>query len=252
MPEPAMHVVVTRPKEASEVLAAKLRELGCDVSIAPLLEIEFETIDHAALAGAGALVATSRYGLEALANANGIETVKHLPVYAVGRATAETATGLGFKTVVHGSDNAAALAPLIARGEAGTGKPVIHLAGDHLASDLAPLLEPDHIELRKLTAYRSVAASALPPEIVARLTANRPDTVKLAVILMSPRTAGIWTRLAATAAAPGSLRTVTHICLSPAVAAEIPADTVRLVAQRPDSGEILELVKRLAAQARPE
>ena len=91
-------------------------------------------------------------------------------------------------------------------------------------------------------------ADALSPEAIQALKDRKID----ATILMSPRTAEAWSRLAAGALSPAELSRMTYVCISEAVAdvlrRRLAAESV-FVAAAPNLEEMLALVKRLAAHS---
>lgn len=249
-----MRILVTRAKGDSVALAAELQAIGCETSVAPLIEIAFEDIDPAVFKGSAGIVATSRNALRALAHSNALEEARGLPLYAVGAATAGLARELGFTRIVTGPGEAAGLAPLIAASPAAERTPLIHLTGDRLAYDLEADLARLGIRLDKVPAYRAIAASALPVDVTDQLRRGALD----AVILMSPRSAAIWSELVKAARlSPLAITRLTYVCLSAAVAralslalADFEGKALQIeVAERPGNVEILALVKKLAAHS---
>lgn len=245
-----MHVLVTRPQADGELLKAELEALGCKVSLDPLIEIVPNEIRTDAFDGASAIVVTSRNALKALAaSGDALATAKALPLLAVGPGTGALATELGFSDVFAGPGTGAELAPEIARRSKLNGGLFVYLSGDKLAFDLPAVLGPQGVDIRRIIAYRSVAAQTLSPEVAEALRAGTLD----AVILMSPRTAETWAGNALTAAKPDDLSKLTYICISEAVAkvlrARLPAPNIA-IADRPNLEDIIVVLKRLAA--RPE
>lgn len=241
-----MHVLITRPERDAAGLKSRIEALGCEVTVAPLLEIQFCEIALNAFDGASGLIATSRNGLNALATSPASTKVRELPLFVVGPATAALARDLGFKSVHEGAGTAADLVPLISRHAARSGARLIHLAGNHLAFDLAGALKSAGIETRSIEAYRSVAATTLADPVQNLLSAGKFD----AVVLMSPRSAQIWAGLAGSLPDQRASNQLVYICLSDAVAKCLrPIQPVKVeIAARPNSDEIIALVYRLAGK----
>jgi uroporphyrinogen-III synthase len=239
-----MRVLITRPEEDASDLKSRIEALCCEVVTAPLLEIVASEIAGDALAGATGLIATSRNGLRSLAASSQLHKARHLPLFAVGPATAALARELGFKTVHDGAGTAAELVPLIVESDKKTLQNLVHLAGDHLAFDLAGALKAKGIQIQVVEAYRSVAAKALAAPVPHLLAEGQLD----AVILMSPRSAKVWAELTASLPQKADLTRLVHICLSSAVAKGLTTlQPVRVeTAARPTSDEIIALVYRLA------
>lgn len=251
-----MRILLTRPESDAQDLKMRLEVLGHVGILAPLLQIKYVNIVESAFAGAGALVATSRHGLTALVDAGVLASALPLPVFTVGEATASRARELGFQRVIAGAGTAADLVPLILADPVAQTRQLVHLAGDHLAFDLQAALAHDHVIVVTVPAYRSVAATVLPPTVTRQLVGNHID----AVVLMSPRTAQTWIKIASGLLAASAVSSIVHVCVSDAVAAALndawaksrPQGTgyalkIR-VASRPTREEILALIGRLAAQ----
>lgn len=241
-----MHVVVTRPEHDSAELKSRIENHGCQVSLAPLLTIVNQPIAAETLDGCGGIIATSRNGLRALAQSPALARARGIPVFTVGQATSALAASLHFRDIREGNGTAASLVPIIAA--ANVDGPILHLAGDHLAFDLAGALTAQGRKIRSIAAYRSVAATALPPSVIDAIKAGQVD----AVVLMSPRSATTWAALMQPHRDTPGLTRVTHICLSPAVerALQTPGQVKTLTARKPTLDEIVALVYRLAAEAK--
>src|SRR5262249_49251548 len=143
------------------------------------------------LAGAQALIATSRNAIRALVLHPQRDEALKIPLFAVGDATADAARALGFGDVVTGPGRAAELGALIARSASPERGPLLHLAGDTLAFDLNSALKAQGFAMRKAVVYRAVPVETLPGQALELLETRRID----GVILMSPRTAGIFAAL---------------------------------------------------------
>ena len=95
-----MRILVTRPEPDASREAEALAARGHEAVLAPLLNIEFARDVPVDLAGAQALIVTSRNALRALSSRRELEDARKLPLYAVGEATSRAARELGFTTVV--------------------------------------------------------------------------------------------------------------------------------------------------------
>ena len=94
-----MHVLVTRPGTDAERTAEALRRQGHAVTLTPLLTIE--PVMDADL-GAGpyaAVVMTSANAARVIARHRGRDEILGLPVYTVGRHTAQAAAEAGFAEI---------------------------------------------------------------------------------------------------------------------------------------------------------
>lgn len=243
-----MHVLVTRPVQDAEPLKTRIEELGCRVTLAPLIETVTNDIPADSLNGASAIVATSRNALAALAASPAKVAAIRLPLYVVGPGTAAMARKMGFAQVLEGAGRAEDLVPILTA--AGTAQSrLIYLRGDVLAFDLEAALVDNDVNVLSVPAYRSVETQTLPGDVIKALKTGSID----AISLMSPRTARIWVRLVEALAPSVQLSDATYLCLSERVAEAlgqtITPDKV-LVASRPNLEEMLALIKRLAASSK--
>jgi uroporphyrinogen-III synthase len=233
-----MRVLVTRPKPDAVYEAEQIAARGHQPVLAPLLDIEFCKA-ALPLAGAYGLIVTSRNALRALAVHPDSATASMLPLYAVGGATAEAAWDLGFAEVTAGPGTAKGLAALIMRDVAPEWGPLVHLAGDTLAFDLAAALGAHGFTVRRAVLYRAVPAKALPPEAVALIASGRPKRV----VLMSPQTASTFAALIAKHGLVTQARSLVCYCLSEAVAEAVtPLGCEIRVAAHPREEDILALL----------
>jgi uroporphyrinogen-III synthase len=208
-----VRVLVTRPEPDGERTAQKLRARGCDVLLAPVLQIEL--IVEADL-GAGpwdAVAMTSANAAEALKQHPRRTELVALPLLTVGRRTAEAARAVGFTNVASADGNEQALAQLISGRHRG-GNNILYLAGEDRAGDLAIAVAPNGIRVDTVVVYRAVAAQRLAPEVVAALKAG---TVA-GVTHFSRRSAAIYLDCARAAGVLDSALKPFHYCLSEAVA----------------------------------
>jgi uroporphyrinogen-III synthase len=179
----ALKILLTRPREQSEALAATLAAEGWAPVIQPMMEFA-PTGTAVDLGDAAALVFTSANGVRA-AGLLGFDG----PVYAVGAATAEAARAAGFAQVIAAEGDGADLARLmLSRGEAG---PVLHLRGRHVAGEFRTILEESGIVLRESVVYEMRAAERLGDSAQAMIWRGEIDVAPF----YSARTASIFAGL---------------------------------------------------------
>ena len=244
-----MHVLVTRPEGDGEALKAKIEQLGCEVSLEPLIRIVPNEIPPGAIDGASTLIVTSRNALKALAASPALAPAITLPLMTVGPGTAALALEMGFKNVFEGPGTGAEFAPEIARRAKTADGTFVYLSGDKLAFDLPKVLAEGGVNIRRTIAYRSVAAETLSAHVAEALRKGTIDVV----VLMSPRTAETWSNIAPDIAMPNDLSRITYVCISEAVANVLRSRLMTqntIIADRPNLEEIFIVLKRLAA--RPE
>ena len=237
------HILVTRPAEDAEPLAAHLRARGFQASTEPMLEIVWVDGPEPDLRDVQALLFTSMNGVRGYARRT---SARGLPVYAVGDATAEAARAAGFTQVESASGDVYALADLVRARVAPQAGVLLHVAGTKLAGDLAGMLTEDGFSVRRATLYDAVPSTRLSEDTGRALRAGTLD----AVLFFSPRTARSFVRLVNEAGLIDCCRTVDALCLSPAVAEAArtygdqgvtPWQDVR-VASRPEQDALLGLL----------
>jgi uroporphyrinogen-III synthase len=243
-----MHILITRPEPDASQMKMQLEAIGHTVSLEPMLRIEPAAIDARALEGAQALIATSRNGLRALQASEALVTARTLPLFTVGPGTAALARELKFERVTAGAGAARDLVPIITAEAAPDKGPLLHLAGEVVAFDLAAALSAAGFKVKALTAYRAVPAAALSAPTLARLAEGAID----AIILMSPRSADTFVQLVADAGIEKDARQAAFLCLSPAVADTLHglAPAKIEIAASPNTAAMLAAVGRVASADR--
>jgi uroporphyrinogen-III synthase len=241
-----MRLLVTRPEPEALKLQAVLEEMGHEATVEPLLHVRFADADSIDLDGVQALIATSRNALRALRSTRIQARARMLPLFAVGEATASEARALGFEMVVTGAGTARELVTHIVSVVDPAAGLLTHLAGDRLAVDLRQELEPHGFRVVTCVVYRIEAATTFAEEVVEQLAMGEID----GIILLSPRTAAVYSKLVRKHALADSVRPLPHFCLSVAVAQRLePLGRVAVVtADRPRLEEVLALIDETAAK----
>jgi len=236
-PRDAVRVLVTRPEPDGERTAAKLRARGCEVLLAPLLRVEF--LDRAELGrGPWAAVAiTSANAAHAIARHPRRRELISLPAFTVGRRTAEAARASGFTAVTSADGNEADLARLIGARHA---TPILYLAGEDRARDLAADVAGSDVTVETVVVYRAAEAARIPAAAEAALRSGAVD----GVMHFSPRSAQIYVNGATAAGILDGALAPFHYCLSQAAAAPLAAAgaTRIAVAAKPDEASLVDLV----------
>lgn len=230
-------VLVTRPSADAAALADLLSARGIDTVAAPMLDIVATDGPPPDLDGVRALLFTSRNGVRAFAERS---EERSLPVYVVGAGTARAARAAGFGTVTSADGDVNALAAVVTSALKPDGGPLLHVAGEDRAGDLARMLEDAGFAVRTHVAYAARATSSLPPAADAALTGER----LVAVALFSPRTARTFASVVVRANLADRCRGLVAACISPAVAEAartLPWDDVR-VSARPDQEALVDLL----------
>lgn len=150
-----IRVAITRAEPEAARTAARVRAMGAEAIVAPLIHIATRTFDRD-LTGVQALLFTSANGVRAFGAAC------DLPVLTVGDATAAAARTAGF-TDVHSADGdvhaLAALAKATLQPASGA---LIHICGVHVAGDLTGALAGAGFRAERRIGYEAVAVTELP------------------------------------------------------------------------------------------
>jgi uroporphyrinogen-III synthase len=214
-----VRLLVTRPAPDCDRTAALLRSLGHEVLVMPLLRIE--ALADAQL-GAGpwaALLFTSANAVRAIATHRRFGELASVPAYAVGARTRAAAAAAGFAPVVSADGDVGDLVRLIVSQPPASRLPLLYVAGDERASDLAGALQLHGLRVETVIAYRSVMVTELAPDVRVALTGGQID----AVLHYSARTAAAFVAAASALGAGESSMRIKHLCLSAQVAAPLAA-----------------------------
>jgi uroporphyrinogen-III synthase len=207
-----MRLLVTRPACDGERTAQILRERGHDVTVMPLMRAEPVEADL----GSGpfaAVIVTSANACRAVANRD-IAALLDLPVFAVGRRTAQAARTAGFGDVTSTDGDAAALAAAVVESVHDRCGPLLYLAGEERAADLDGMLTAQGFSIRTAVVYRMVAESTFSAPVRAALMGGEID----AALHYSGRSASVLLDAARAAGTLHNILKIRHYCLSAQVA----------------------------------
>jgi len=211
-----------------------LRQCGIGSAVEPMLTISFieGKLD---LAGVQALLMTSANGVRAFAART---DSRNFLVYAVGDATAQTASATGFKSVETASGDVEALATLVGERLDPAAGALLHPASSWIAGDLGGQLTVKGFAYRRAVLYQAEPVTALSEPTRQALSEGAID----GVLLYSPRTARAFVKLAT----PSNLGRVRAFCLSPAVAEAAAVLAWRSIetAARPEQAALIDLLRR--------
>lgn len=154
----APRIAITRAQPEADRTAEKLRALGADAVVAPLLEVKDRAFD-ADIAGMQALLFTSANGVRATARKI---TDRALPALAVGDATARAARDAGFQDVRSAGGDVAALSALANGSLNPKGGTLLYLSGADVAADLVGWLIAAGFTATRRIVYEARVVPALP------------------------------------------------------------------------------------------
>jgi uroporphyrinogen-III synthase len=241
-----MRILLTRPREDAEALAATLRGRGHTVTIEPLFVVHPVDDGPLDLSGVQAVLLTSANGARALAQRT---TRRDLGVLAVGDATAAAARALGFDAVESASGDVDDLARLVQARLRPEGGVLLHAAGSVVAGDLSGQLTQAGFIVRRTVLYRAKPVDALSPDVAAALRAREFDMV----VFFSPRNAAVFVKLASESGLSDSCAHAVALGLSPAVvgAAEGLNWGARHAAEQPNETALIAAIDRIALSYAP-
>jgi uroporphyrinogen-III synthase len=181
MPRRRQKIWITRAQPGAEVTAERVRALGHEAIVAPLLAVKPLADVEVDLGGVAALAFTSANGVRAFADLSG---ERNLRVFAVGAATANAARAAGFRLVLSADGDVEALAEGIAKRRGELRGAVLHSGAAEPAGDLVGALNALGVEARQLVLYETTPVK-LPAETAGQLV--QAD----AVLLHSPKAAQV-------------------------------------------------------------
>jgi uroporphyrinogen-III synthase len=206
-----MRVLVTRPEEDARETAARLVSVGHEPIVVPLIAIHFLDGPEVDLKGAQAVIATSSNGVRALSRRT---KRRDLPLFAVGRQTAETARAQGFANVTSADGDADALANLISSSLAANKGALLHATGKEASGALVAGLKRKGYDVRYEVLYETPGVASLPTTAATALRGNAID----AVLLFSQRTARIFRERVTDAGLAARCAGVLAVCISKSAA----------------------------------
>jgi uroporphyrinogen-III synthase len=183
----APRVWITRAEPGAAATAARVRAIGFDPLIAPLLTVQplATSLD---LEDVGSIAFTSTNAVKAFAARSDWRAA---PVFTVGDATAKAARAAGFRDVTSVDGEMVALIRRIA--EARPEGVILHPCGLHLSGDFKGGLKRAGLVARDVVLYDTPAVDAAPAAAAEALEGREIA----AVLLHSPRAAEILAGLAA-------------------------------------------------------
>jgi uroporphyrinogen-III synthase len=232
-----MRVVLTRPQDDSERTAAAVRPRGHEVLIAPLLTIE--TVNSDLRTNWGAIIVTSAHAAGAIAAHPACAELIKLPLYAVGRRSADAARKTGFTNITSAGGDLDDLLRIVSARRPDANAPLLYLAGEDRSGDLIGDLAVRGIAAELAVIYRAVPAP-FSPELIAALKDGAVD----AVLHFSKRSAEIFLDGAKKAGIAAQGLEVRHFCLSTQIAAPLESAGAKSVsaARRPDEASLIALL----------
>lgn len=226
-----MRVVVTRPQPQAVATASRLREHGFEAIILPLTAIVAIPTTDFEPSAVSCIAVTSGNALRH-ANADLLQRLHHLPLFAVGNRTADEARKAGFSKVLSAIADAGALASLVAE-HTGAGDRVLYLCGATRRPEFESALA--HLG-RSVLAIETYETQMLVPEPNAAAVLKSAD-----VVLVYAQSAALALNEIGVSGSSAAF-----VCISERVgqALRVPVANVR-VAIHPDEASMLAEIDRL-------
>lgn len=189
--------MVTRPADQAHSLASSLRDLGADVVIEPVIEIQ-PPLDWTELDRAIQNVAEGRVSTLAFVSVNGVRVfldrfaqlaqatkadptpkLEGVRVIGIGKATCEalSARGVEALTVPGKSDSNSVADFLIDPANQAAAGTILIVRADRGSDVLPNRLKESQIEFQQVVAYRSVDRETVPTESILAMKAGKIDWV---------------------------------------------------------------------------
>lgn len=236
-------LLLTRPQCDSERFAHQVRKAGWrgQIVISPVLEIIQHPPTEHQLAQARTLVVTSQHAVGAITHAT---HRRDWPIWAVGPRTAAVARDAGFSGVKQSGGDASALKAdlLHDRPE----EPILHLRGQHIAADIAQVLQAQGVQADSLVVYEQISR---PLNNAVWRHLENGDDILLAVF--SPRSSQL---LADMLLGSANIRARVHlVAISQAAADAFKGITIHqcCIAAQPDGPSMLRAILALQAKLEP-
>jgi uroporphyrinogen-III synthase len=233
-----MRLLVTRPEPDATRTAERLRALGHEALVDPLLTITF-TPPPNGLPKPAAILITSQNAVRALGLWPDAAQWRGVPVFVAGPATARATAALGFTDVRAGAQDAGTLATRVIADLAPGAGPLIYPAARDRAGALDETLIAAGYDVRTIEAYRAEEASALNEAARPALVDGKLD----GVLLYSRRTAGVFRDLAVKVWAGSGPRPLTYFVISEQIAEVLAGLPGKVhIAEHPDEDSLLRLI----------
>ena len=203
------NVLIIRPPREAQSLAILLNLKNIKSTLYPLFKPQF--LHLPSLNTSQALIITSKNALYAL---DGHETLKDIPVFAVGEQTASVAKNMGFRTVICGTGTGQDLVLSILSNTHPERGPLIHLSGEKVTGGLVETLRENGFDAHRQIAYKIEDPSKLPDPLIKDLI-NKTLTH---IMFFSSRTTTVFVNLIKKHNLEEITLHMTSLCLSKNVA----------------------------------
>lgn len=161
----------------------QLEEMGCRVSIEPVLEISQLSFDKRDITASKILILTSFNASQIVVNIKGLD--KEIQIFAVGKKTAEPFLKAGFKNVLWAAGDAESLLDLVIDKVGQDKKSISYVSGKYITKNLAKILNERGYKTRRVIVYNGTPIKAMSETTKSIIKQGDLDCI----IFMSYRTA---------------------------------------------------------------
>lgn len=230
-----MRLLVTRPQPDCRKTAERIRALGGEAVEAPMLETRASAPLRFDLTGVTGLAVTSSRVAGILKNHPQVSELRALPVFTVGKRTAEAMTAAGFEDVVSADGDVLALAGLIAARQP-EGHLLYPCARDR-AGDLEGDLAAQGLHCDPVIVYETNPVDQMPAAVMDSLRDGAID----GVLIYSRRSAEAFLSVLKSADTAGLLKKIRTFAISPQAGEPLADYTCVETAAHPSEDALLTL-----------
>ena len=226
-------VIITRAEPGASETMARVRQMGFRAISSPALSLELvDPLPEIPTDDAAGLLFTSANGARFFAD---VSTIRHLPAWCVGPATATAAQEDGFEKVHNADGNSADLASLVIMSATPRDGHLIHIANTAAGDSLRSELVQAGFDVRIVGLYRPVEAKHLSHKAKDALQ----NSQSICVLIHSAKGASSFAKLYA----PHNRIQITFICVSDKAAMPVSHLGSVKVANRPNEESLLQTLQ---------
>lgn len=232
-----MRFILTRPLEASLYLASFIKDVGHDILIDPMLEIEFieKNFDIKEI---NAFILTSRYAAHALLKTHSANLLQNKIFFCIGIATGNILKNYGFNNVYCANGTSVDLLKIITKLSIKNNK-FLYIRGRDISNDICKTLNKFGLFAKEEIVYKAKSAIKLSKETISAINDNDID----GIIFYSKRSAKIFMKLIKINQLSNKTSIICAYCLSEDIADILREFNMKVkVAKYPMNIEIIKLI----------
>ena len=169
-----MHIIITRPREDSVQLIARLQKLGHAVTHLPVIKVEKLKTKKINLQNYTSVIFTSSNAIKFL-NVDKFDA--RIKCYCVGRATELTAKQIGFVNTFSSEGSVDSLIELIIRTSEAKSERQLYLSSEFISRDLDVDLIKEGFSVDRISNYTTSAVQEIDSTTLNFLKEKKPDAI---------------------------------------------------------------------------